>query len=100
MASSSTAAAQAALATRWGGRDGVAARCLWRQVLNGVLYVTKTGCQWRQLPPSFGRWSTIYGYFNRWAQEGIWQQIPHRALIQRERQSRRTALDVFGGQYR
>jgi transposase len=30
-----------------------------------VLYVTKTGCQWRQLPPSFGRWSTIYGYFNR-----------------------------------
>ena len=80
MASSSTAAAQAALATRWGGRDGVAARCLWRQVLNGVLYVTKTGCQWRQLPASFGRWSTIYGYFNRWAQEGIWQQIPRRAL--------------------
>lgn len=45
------------------------------QVLNGVLYVTKTGCQWRQLSPSFGLWSTIYGYFNRWAQEGIWQQI-------------------------
>jgi transposase len=62
---------------RWqpGGEGGVAARCLWRQVLNRVLYVTKTGCQWRQLPPSFGRWSTISGYFNRWAQEGIWQRI-------------------------
>ena len=56
-----------------------------RRVLNGILYVTKTGCQWRQLPPSFGRWSTIYGYFNRWARQGVWQQI-HTVLIHRERQ--------------
>jgi len=56
-----------------------------RRGLNGILYVTKTGCQWRQLPPSFGRWSTIYGSFNRGARQGVWQQI-HTVLIHRERQ--------------
>ena len=37
-----------------------------RQALNGILYLNKTGCQWRLLPKEFGNWSTIYGYFKRW----------------------------------
>ncbi len=36
-----------------------------RQVMNGIAYVVKSGCQWRMVPREFGRWKTIYGYFNR-----------------------------------
>lgn len=59
--------------------------CEVRTILNGILYVTKTGCQWRMLPKEFGRWETVYGYFNRWSQQGIWQQLMA-ALNRQERQ--------------
>jgi putative transposase len=59
--------------------------CEERTLLNGILYVTKTGCQWRMLPKEFGRWETVYGYFNRWSQQGVWQQLMA-ALNQQERQ--------------
>ena len=56
-----------------------------RVVVNGLLYLTKTGCQWRLLPPTFGAWQTVYGYFNRWRQAGVWQQVMDQ-LTQQERQ--------------
>jgi putative transposase len=59
--------------------------CEIRTILNGILYVTKTGCQWRMLPKEFGRWQTVYGYFNRWSRQGLWQQIME-ALNRQERQ--------------
>ena len=56
-----------------------------RTVINGLLYLTKTGCQWSMLPPSFGRWKTVYGYFSRWSRTGVWQQLME-TLTQQERQ--------------
>ena len=55
-----------------------------RQALNGILYLNKTGCQWRLIPKEFGHWSTIYGYFKRWRREGIWARLME-ALRQLER---------------
>ncbi len=55
-----------------------------RQVLNGIVSLNKTGCQWRLLPKAFGHWSPIYGYFKRWRQEGLWARLME-ALRQRER---------------
>ena len=46
-----------------------------RSVLNGILYLNKTGCQWRMIPTTFGNWSTIYGYFKRWRQQGVWVRL-------------------------
>src|SRR4030095_393640 len=46
-----------------------------RRVVNGILYVNKTGCQWRMLPKDFGPWETIYGYFRRWRQAGVWGRV-------------------------
>ena len=46
-----------------------------RPILNGILYVVKTGCQWRWLPREFGPWQTVYGYFNRWSRTTVWQGI-------------------------
>ena len=40
--------------------------CPLRRVVNGMLYMNKTGCQWRMLPKDFGPWETVYGYFRRW----------------------------------
>jgi transposase len=45
-----------------------------RRVLNGIFYVNKTGCQWRMVPKDFGNGHTIYGYFRRWRQAGVWTQ--------------------------
>jgi putative transposase len=58
--------------------------CDLRQVLNGLWYLTKTGCQWRMIPPEFGHWSTLSGYFKRWRQAGVWATLME-TLRQQER---------------
>ena len=64
--------------------------CDLRNVVNGILYVTKTGCQWRMLPKEFGCWQTVYGYFNRWSRQGVWQQVLTQLTRQeRQRQGRK-----------
>jgi putative transposase len=45
------------------------------QILNAILYVTRTGCQWRMLPINFPPWQTVYGYFWRWNRNGRWEQV-------------------------
>jgi putative transposase len=55
-----------------------------RRVVDGTLYRNKTGCQWRMLPPTFGNWSTIYGYCKRWRRDGMWARLME-ALRQLER---------------
>lgn len=49
--------------------------CDLRRIVNGILYLTKTGCQWRMVPREFGHWSTIYGYFKRWRRDGVWSHL-------------------------
>jgi putative transposase len=50
-----------------------------RQIINAILYVVRTGCQWRMLPKNFPNWSTVYNVFWRWRNDGTWQKI-HDAL--------------------
>jgi putative transposase len=37
-----------------------------REMINAMLYITKSGCQWRMLPKDFGPWQTVYFYFHKW----------------------------------
>lgn len=46
-----------------------------RELLNAMLYVVHTGCQWRELPHDFPPWQTVYGYFRDLCQDGVWEQI-------------------------
>ena len=46
-----------------------------REVVNGIFYVLRTGCAWRQLPHDFPPWSTAYDYFRRFRNDGVWQRI-------------------------
>ncbi len=43
---------------------------LLRRVTDAVLYVVKTGCQWRQLPVDFPPWQTVYQQFRAWRLRG------------------------------
>jgi putative transposase len=44
----------------------------FRTAVSGILYVMKTGCQWRFLPKDFPPWQTVYGCFRRWRLDGSW----------------------------
>ena len=55
-----------------------------RQMVNGLLYLTKTGCPWALLPCCFGPWKTVYDYFRRWSRQGVWPRVLDQ-LTQRER---------------
>ena len=46
-----------------------------RPIVNGLLYLTKTGGPWGLLPGCFGPWKTVYDYFRRWSQQGVWPQV-------------------------
>jgi putative transposase len=51
-----------------------------RSVVNAILYVLATGCQWRALPKDFPPRSTVQGYFYRWRNDGTWHCI-NRSLV-------------------
>jgi putative transposase len=46
-------------------------RTALRTVINAILYVLKTGCQWRALPKEFPPKSTVYGFFQKWRDTGV-----------------------------
>jgi putative transposase len=46
-----------------------------REVINAIFYILRTGCAWRLLPHDFPAWSTVYGYFRRWRDSGLWEQL-------------------------
>jgi transposase len=48
-----------------------------REVLNGLMYILGTGCQWRDIPKDLPPRSTVNGYFNRWDYDGTLDQIHH-----------------------
>jgi transposase len=46
-----------------------------RPIINGILWILRTGAPWRDLPPCYGPWQTVASRFYRWRKAGIWQQI-------------------------
>lgn len=46
-----------------------------RAVVNAIMYVVRTGCQWRQLPTNFPPWQTVYHYFDAWQRKGVLRAI-------------------------
>jgi len=57
-----------------------------RAVVNAILYILATGCQWRALPKDFPPRSTVQGYFYRWRDDGTWHWI-NDALVKLVRQA-------------
>jgi transposase len=43
-----------------------------RRVISGILHMLQSGARWRDCPPEYGPYTTIYNRFNRWSRQGIW----------------------------
>lgn len=46
-----------------------------RTILNGILWILRTGAPWRDLPERYGSWRTVYSRFRRGQRAGIWERI-------------------------
>ena len=47
----------------------------YREILNAIFYLLKTGCQWRMLPREFPPFKTVFHYFRRWRLDGTWEKL-------------------------
>jgi len=63
-------------------RLGRPRRTSLREVVNALLYIASTGCQWRMLPKDFPPYSTIQGYFYAWRASGLWGKINHHLVME------------------
>ncbi len=52
-----------------------------REVMNAMLYILATGCQWRALPKDFPPRSTVQGYFYSWRDDGIWHEVVAKLVV-------------------
>jgi len=46
-----------------------------RRVVDAMLYVVKTGCQWRQMPANFPPWQSVHQQFRAWRDSGVWERV-------------------------
>jgi transposase len=62
-----------------------------REVMNGLMYILSTGCQWRAIPKDLAPRSTVYDYFGRWQWDGTLERIHHALYIKCREQALREA---------
>jgi transposase len=46
-----------------------------RLFINAVFWILRTGAPWRDLPPDYGKWKTVYERFRRWRNNGMWERL-------------------------
>jgi putative transposase len=62
-----------------------------RAVMNGVMYILSTGCQWRYLPKDFPPRSTVHNYFIWWQCDGVLDRIHHALYVECRKKAERDA---------
>lgn len=55
-----------------------------RQVINGILWVLRTGAPRRDLPERYGPWQTCYSRFRRWSEQGVWKSVREQLQAQED----------------
>lgn len=55
-----------------------------RTVMNGILWIARSGAPWRDLPERYGKWNSVYVVFVKWQQEGILEQVFNELKIEAE----------------
>jgi len=46
-----------------------------RPIVNGILWILRTGAPWRDLPERYGPWETVFSRFNAWRSDGTWVRV-------------------------
>jgi transposase len=67
-----------------------------RSVVNGVMYILSTGCQWAQLPKDLPPRSTVNDYFKRWEHDGTLTRIHHALYVKCREMADRQASPTVG----
>src|SRR5580658_94514 len=67
-----------------------------RTVINAILYIASTGCQWRQLPKDFPPYSTVQGYFYAWSRGGIFASLNYTLIMASREAAGREASPTAG----
>jgi transposase len=58
-----------------GTRQGRPPKWTERQLIDGIRWRVRAGAPWRDVPPAYGHWHTVYGLFRRWQRDGTWAEI-------------------------
>src|SRR6202795_96132 len=74
-----------------GKRGGGKRTVVMREVVNGLMYILATGCQWRAIPKDLPPKSTIYDYFDLWTYDGTLEDIHHALYVKCREQAQREA---------
>jgi transposase len=72
-------------------RGGGKRTAVMREVVNGLMYVLSTGCQWRAIPKDLPPRSTVHGYFDLWNWDGTLDRIHHALYVKCREQAGREA---------
>ncbi len=68
-----------------------------REIWDAILYLIKTGCQWRMLPNDFAPWSAVYYYyFKKWKRDGAFEEILDKLNEMQRKKMNRNALPTLG----
>jgi len=67
-----------------------------RRVVDASFYVTRTGCQWEDLPKEYPNYNSVYYHYRKWCLDGTWQRL-NMALRQLDRQQRGRTADPSAG---
>ena len=46
-----------------------------RRIISGIVHMLRSGARWRDCPPAYGPYTTVYNRFNRWSRQGLWLAI-------------------------
>lgn len=46
-----------------------------RRIVIGIVHMLRSGARWRDCPPEYGPYTTVYNRFNRWSRQGVWSGI-------------------------
>src|SRR5260370_37836380 len=68
-----------------------------RAVLDAILYIARTGCQWRMLPKDFPPFTTVQGYFYDWRDNSLFEKINFALLLQTREAAARETTPSAGG---
>ena len=61
---------------------GAPRRVNLREIVNALLYLSRSGCQWRMLPHDLPPWETVYAYFSHWRGDGTWERLNRELRIE------------------
>lgn len=74
-----------------GKRGGGKRTVVMRNVMNGIMYILSTGCQWRAIPKDLPPRSTLFDYFDLWSWDGTLERIHHALYVECRAREKREA---------